>query len=171
MNAFRLLSTTALTVVAIAAALAGTLKYEGVFTLQVKGDGPDRLMVTDVTTDGGIRGYAQFDAEKVKALGDGPVSVPKLFGAGYLAFTVDQGTHTERYQGIVELTGSTLAECAHHYFRQSEQFQAGLKTASREYAAADHRARMPDRSRRRHRPAAFPADDDHLHRRRAPAAS
>jgi molecular chaperone Hsp33 len=123
--------------VALSAALSATLKYEGVFTLQVKGDGPVRLMVTDVTTDGGIRGYAQFDAEKVKALGDGPVSVPKLFGAGYLAFTVDQGTHTERYQGIVELTGSTLAECAHHYFRQSEQFQAGLKTASREYAAAD----------------------------------
>ncbi len=30
----------------------------------------------------------------------------------------------ERYQGIVELTGATLAECAHHYFHQSEQFEA-----------------------------------------------
>jgi len=39
----------------------------------------------------------------------------------------DQGEATERYQGIVELTGATLAECAHHYFRQSEQFRAGLK--------------------------------------------
>jgi molecular chaperone Hsp33 len=125
--------------VAMSAALSATLKYEGVFTLQVKGDGPVKLMVTDVTTDGGIRGYAQFDAEKVKGLGDGPLSVPRLFGAGYLAFTVDQGQNTERYQGIVELTGSTLAECAHHYFRQSEQFQAGLKTASREVAAADGR--------------------------------
>lgn len=123
--------------VAMSAALSATLKYEGVFTLQVKGDGPVRLMVADVTTDGGIRGYAQFDSDRVKALGDGPLSVPRLFGAGYLAFTVDQGQNTERYQGIVELTGSTLAECAHHYFRQSEQFQAGLKTAAREYVAAD----------------------------------
>ena len=57
-------------------------------------------------------------------------SVPKLLGAGYLAFTVDQGEHTERYQGIVELTGTTLAECVHHYFRQSEQFKAGLKVAA-----------------------------------------
>lgn len=115
--------------IAMAAALAATLKYDGVFTLQTKGDGPIRMMLADVTSDGAIRGYAQYDAERLASLGDSP-SVPKLFGAGYLAFTVDQGEHTERYQGIVELTGATLAECAHHYFRQSEQFKAGLKVAA-----------------------------------------
>jgi molecular chaperone Hsp33 len=56
-------------------------------------------------------------------------SVPDLLGAGYLAFTVDQGDDTERYQGIVSIAGDTLAECAQHYFRQSEQLQAGLKLA------------------------------------------
>jgi molecular chaperone Hsp33 len=130
-------ATTLAEMVAMSAALSATLKYDGVFTLQVKGDGPVRLMIADVTTDGGMRGYAQFDAERVKALGPAPVSVPKLFGAGYLAFTVDQGQHTERYQGIVELTASTLAECVHHYFRQSEQFQAGLKVAAAEQVGAD----------------------------------
>lgn len=114
---------------AIASLLAATLKFEGVFTLQTKGDGPVRLMVADVTSSGHLRGYAQFDSDRVKALGDGPHSVPKLFGAGYLAFTVDQGDAAERYQGIVELDGATLAECAHHYFRQSEQFEAGIKVA------------------------------------------
>ena len=118
--------------IAMAAALAATLKYDGVFTLQTKGDGPIRMMLADVTSAGAIRGYAQYDAAKVEELGDSP-SVPKLFGAGYLAFTVDQGEHTERYQGIVELTGATLAECAHHYFRQSEQFKAGLKVAAGAY--------------------------------------
>lgn len=113
--------------VALGAALALTLKYDGVFSIQIKGDGPVRLMVADVTTDGALRGYAQFDAARVAALGSERPSVPRLFGAGYLAFTVDQGEATERYQGIVELTGATLAECAHHYFRQSEQFRAGLK--------------------------------------------
>src|SRR4029077_19369981 len=93
--------------------------------------GPVRLMVADVTTAGHMRGYAQFDDAAVKALPERP-STPRLFGAGYLAFTVDQGQDTERYQGIVELTGATLAECAHHYFRQSEQFQAGLKAAATE---------------------------------------
>lgn len=114
---------------AIASLLAATLKFAGVFTLQTKGDGPIRLLVADVTSSGHLRGYAQFDAARVKALGEGAHSVPKLFGAGYLAFTVDQGEAAERYQGIVELDGATLAECAHHYFRQSEQFEAGIKVA------------------------------------------
>ncbi|HTP82104.1 MAG TPA: Hsp33 family molecular chaperone HslO [Alphaproteobacteria bacterium] len=130
-------ATTLAEMVAIAAALAITLKYEGVFTMQIKGDGPVRLMVADVTTEGALRGYAQFDAKAVAALGPDRPSVPRLFGAGHLAFTVDQGSHTERYQGIVELTGSTLAECAHHYFRQSEQFQAGLKVAAAAHPASD----------------------------------
>jgi len=116
--------------IALAVALSGALKYEGVFTFQTKGDGPIRLMVADVTTAGAIRGYAQFDSAKLKQLGqDAASSVPRLLGAGYLALTVDQGEHTERYQGIVALEGATLAECVHHYFRQSEQVEAGLKVA------------------------------------------
>ena len=57
--------------------------------------------------------------------------VPKLFGRGRLAFTVDQGQHTERYQGVVPLEGPTLADCAHTYFRQSEQLPTGIKIAAR----------------------------------------
>jgi molecular chaperone Hsp33 len=90
--------------------------------------------VVDITTGGAIRGYAQIDADKLAKLsmpaasGAG-ASVPRLLGAGYLALTVDQGEHTERYQGIVELQGATLADCVHHYFRQSEQIGAALKVA------------------------------------------
>jgi molecular chaperone Hsp33 len=117
---------------ALAALLSGALKFEGVFTLQIKGDGPVKLMVADVTSAGHMRGYAQFDAAMVAGLSSGPTpSVPRLFGAGYLALTVDQGAHTERYQGIVELTGATLAECVHGYFRQSEQLEAAVMVAAR----------------------------------------
>jgi molecular chaperone Hsp33 len=131
--------------IALAITLSGALKYEGVFTLQTKGDGPVRLMVADVASNGAVRGYAQVDEEKLaKAMetarqGGGPIgdSVPRLLGAGHLAFTVDQGEHTERYQGIVELQGATLAECAHHYFRQSEQVEAGIKVAVARVAGAD----------------------------------
>jgi molecular chaperone Hsp33 len=116
--------------VTLAVILAGMLKYDGVFTLQTKGDGPIRLLVADVTTAGDVRGYAQYDAGKLaKALNGNGAPVPRLLGAGYIAFTVDQGDKTDRYQGIVELQGATLAECAHHYFRQSEQVQAGIKVA------------------------------------------
>jgi molecular chaperone Hsp33 len=116
--------------ITLAVVLAGALKYDGIFTLQTKGDGPIRLMVADVSTAGAVRGYAQYDRARLEAA---PVaagaSVPALLGAGYIAFTVDQGEHTDRYQGIVELAGDTLAECAGHYFRQSEQLQAGIKLA------------------------------------------
>jgi molecular chaperone Hsp33 len=123
--------------IVLAVILAGALKYDGVFTLQTKGDGPLHLMVADVTSAGAVRGYAQFDAARLERAtaaqrAGGPAilgSVPRLLGAGYIAFTVDQGEHTERYQGIVELEGASLAECAHHYFRQSEQVQAGIKLA------------------------------------------
>jgi molecular chaperone Hsp33 len=115
--------------ISLAVALAGALKYDGVFTLQTKGDGPIKLMVADVTTAGALRGYAQFDAARLETETAVTGMVPRLLGAGYLALTVDQGEHTERYQGIVELTGSTLAECVHHYFRQSEQVEAALKVA------------------------------------------
>jgi molecular chaperone Hsp33 len=121
----------------LCATLATSLKYDGIFTLQISGDGPIRLLVTDLTTDGALRGYAQFDSWKLAvALGagndDAPDGyVPKLFGQGRLAFTVDQGQHTERYQGIVPLEGPTLADCAHTYFRQSEQLPTGIKISAR----------------------------------------
>jgi molecular chaperone Hsp33 len=117
--------------ITLAILLAGALKYDGIFTLQTKGDGPVRLLVADVKTDGAVRGYAQYDAARLPLVPqtDGSPSVPDLLGKGYIAFTVDQGEDTERYQAIVEIVGVTLAECAQHYFRQSEQLQAGLKLA------------------------------------------
>lgn len=115
---------------ALAALLASVLKYDGVFTLQAKGKGPVRILVADVTSDGIMRAYAQFDAERLDpAMAKISNPVPALLGEGHLAFTVDQGADTERYQGIVELVGPTLAECVHHYFRQSEQIDAVVKVA------------------------------------------
>jgi molecular chaperone Hsp33 len=124
--------------IALAVALSSALKYEGIFTLQTKGDGAIRLLVADVSSTGAVRGYAQYDAAKLAqatANGAAPTtSVPRLMGAGYLAFTVDQGEDTERYQGIVALEGATLADCIHHYFRQSEQIATGIKVAVRQDA-------------------------------------
>lgn len=111
----------------LAATLAGALKFQGTFSLQIKSDGPISLMLADCTNDGELRGYAQFNEVKLAlAVGD---DVPSLFGQGHLALTVEQGAGGESYQGIVELAGETLTDCMHAYFRQSEQVQTGLRIA------------------------------------------
>ena len=48
---------------ALAAAVSGALKFDGVFSLQAKGDGPIRTLMADITNDGEMRGFAQFDRE------------------------------------------------------------------------------------------------------------
>ena len=123
---------------ALTAMLSSMMKYDGVFSLQTKGEGPVGLMAADMTSEGHLRGYAGFDAAKLEAAlaGNGGApderrpGVAELLGAGYLAFTVDQGPGTERYQGIVDLSGPALADCLQHYFRQSEQIQTGLTVVS-----------------------------------------
>lgn len=111
---------------ALSAALASGLKYEGVFTLQAQGNGPVSILLADMTSDGDMRGYAKFDAEALAGRDDASGLAPRLLGGGHLAFTVDQGPDADRYQGIAELTGATLAECAQTYFRNSEQLETAL---------------------------------------------
>jgi molecular chaperone Hsp33 len=60
----------------LAGAMAGGLKFDGRFSLQVRGDGPVRLLVVDCTNDGQMRGYAGFDPEKVRG-GIGSVLFPQ----------------------------------------------------------------------------------------------
>jgi len=85
---------------ALAASLAGALKFNGIFTLQIQAEGAISLLVVDVTSDGDLRGYARFDADKLAAavadesLADAPVA--RYLNKGFLAFTVDQGADTER---------------------------------------------------------------------------
>lgn len=115
----------------LAATLASALKYEGVFTLQVQGDGPISLLVADITSAGAIRGYARFDEDRLgEAVQAEGAEVPRLLGSGHLAFTVDQGEDMDRYQGISELDGATLSDCAHNYFRHSEQLETVIFMAS-----------------------------------------
>lgn len=117
----------------LAAMLASTLKYNGLFTLQTQSDGAVSMVVVDVTSEGKIRACANFDEEHLKQNQElrkttGQIeAAPHLMGKGHLAFTVDQGPDMELYQGIVELKGKNLTECALRYFKQSEQIDTGLK--------------------------------------------
>jgi len=112
---------------ALAAVLAAGLKFHGSFSVQAKGDGPVTLLIVDCTDNGALRGYAKYDAEKLAALGT--VTAATLLGQGYMAFTVDQGPDTERYQGLVGIEGETLTDMAVHYFATSEQIPTYLHLA------------------------------------------
>ncbi len=117
---------------ALAAALASALKFTGSFSVQARGDGPVSLLVADCTEAGALRGYARLDKEAVLP----PEATAKqLLGAGYLAFTVDQGLDRDPQQGIVSLEGDTLARMAGHYFERSEQFPCNVYLAAGDMAA------------------------------------
>lgn len=110
-------------------ALIGTsLKFEGKFTVQTKSDGPVDLLVADFSTPDALRGYARFNQEALDAaIAEGRASPEALLGKGVLAFTIDQGSFMQPYQGIVELDGRSLEEIAMAYFRQSEQIPTAVR--------------------------------------------
>ncbi|MCL2469942.1 MAG: Hsp33 family molecular chaperone HslO [Alphaproteobacteria bacterium] len=109
---------------AMVAALGTAMKFDGIFTIQIRGDGPVSLLVADITTQGALRAHAQYDAQ---ALEQSKFHGSVLLGQGNLVFTVDQDNSDERYQGIVPLNGHAgLIEAFQLYFRQSEQIPTGI---------------------------------------------
>ena len=118
---------------ALAVLLSSQLKYDGLFTLQLQGNGPVSVLVADVTSDHKVRACAKFDEaqlNKAKALRkteDIIEQVPHLVGGGHMAFTIDQGANTDLYQGVVDIQGKTLSEVALRYFKLSEQIDTVLK--------------------------------------------
>lgn len=120
--------------IGIASVLASSLKYDGLFTLQIQTENsPVSLIVVDVASNGDVRAYAKYDEEhlnksQAKRKMTGQIEpAPHLLGKGTLVFTVDQGKNSELYQGVVELKGNTLADCVLKYFKQSEQLDTAFR--------------------------------------------
>jgi molecular chaperone Hsp33 len=113
-------------------ALMGSLlkDAQGQVTVQAQTSGGIvGLLVCDYQ-DGALRGYAQFDADRLSEVGEAP-SLFALFGTGHLAITFDQVATGERYQGIVPLDGNSLADAAESYFLQSEQIPSLIRLGVR----------------------------------------
>lgn len=114
--------------IVLTALLGTSLKFDGKFTVQTKGDGPVDLLVADFSTPDSLRAYARYDEEALAAAVEaGKTSPPDLLGHGVLAFTIDQGRGMQPYQGIVPMDGSSLEEIAGVYFRQSEQIPTKVR--------------------------------------------
>ena len=116
---------------ALAALVGASLKFEGRLIVQAQGDGPVSYVVADYDTEGALRGYCRYDAERLAALGAGfsALGAKALLGEGVFIMTVDQGPAMERYQGVTPIEGETLALCAERYFAQSEQTPTRVRLA------------------------------------------
>ncbi len=124
---------------ALTVLLGSALKFEGSFQLQTRSDGPIEMLVVDFDAPDRLRAFARFDGERVAALPAGARSA-ELLGEGVLAMTIDQGSETSRYQGVVALEGQGLEEAAHQYFRQSEQIPTRVRLAVAEQFSGSGRA-------------------------------
>ena len=121
--------------IVLSALLSSGLKYDGIFTLQIKSkEGAISDIVADITSEGKVRAYAKFDSSALEKIPPAEIkdrgSVPTLLKSGYMVFTIDTAGGTERYQGMVELEGDALATCAVNYFNRSEQLKTAIKIAT-----------------------------------------
>jgi molecular chaperone Hsp33 len=110
--------------------LGATLKFEGLLTLQMQGPGPLHLLVVQATHGHALRGVARFTGEATDP------DLVALSGGGQLTVTVESQDRSSRYQGIVPLSGSRLADCFEDYFSRSEQLPTRLWLTATESRAA-----------------------------------
>ena len=107
----------------LTAMIGQMVKLRWKLSLQVRGDGPARIIATDYygPTDDGqparMRAYASFDETRI----DNTTKPFELIGKGYFALLLDQGNDMKPYQGITPIAGGSLSVCAETYFAQSEQ--------------------------------------------------
>jgi molecular chaperone Hsp33 len=107
--------------VAASLLLASTIKFEGVLSLQLQGDGPVHLMLVQCTDGFGVRGLARYRRDGMDQLEFGA-----MFGSGTLTVTLETESAAQRYQGIVPITGGELADALQLYFENSEQLPTRL---------------------------------------------
>ncbi len=111
--------------VVAAVLLAATLKFRGTLTFQLQGDGAVSLLVAQCTRDFRLRAMARCDSAAVErlAVAERPEGQFRALvgNTGRIAVTVEADERSLRYQGVVPLTGASLAESLEAYFASSEQ--------------------------------------------------
>lgn len=123
---------------AAATLLSATIKFDGNLILQIHGDGPVQLLVVECRPDAAFRATAKLRPNAQVDAGAGWRELVNAGGQGRCAITLDPGgspAGQSRYQGIVPLQGSSVAEALEAYLRQSEQIESRLWLAADASAA------------------------------------
>jgi molecular chaperone Hsp33 len=105
---------------AAAALLSATIKFEGSLIMQMQGSGPVQLLVVEATSEQTLRATAKWDGD----ISAGRVT--ELLGAGRFVISIVPQGGKQTYQGIVEIEGDTIAKVLEHYMAKSEQLETRL---------------------------------------------
>lgn len=100
--------------------LSSTLKLKGKMILQITGEGPLKLMMVECTDGHALRGIAQCEDNIQSG------QLDAMLGEGKLVITLEPEEGKERYQSIVNLHGTSLAEALGDYLIRSEQLDTRL---------------------------------------------
>jgi molecular chaperone Hsp33 len=109
---------------AASALIAQSLKFDGSITLQINGNGPLAMLVMQCTSKLELRGMAS--AEHL----DDDIAFSDLVRQARCAITVDAGVTERPYQGIVEVSGDSLADSIETYYERSAQIPTHLQLVS-----------------------------------------
>jgi molecular chaperone Hsp33 len=109
---------------AASALIAQSLKFDGSITLQINGNGPLVMLVMQCTSNLELRGMAS--ARQL----DDDIAFSDLVQKARCAITVDAGAMERPYQGIVEVSGDSLADSLEDYYRRSAQIPTHLQLVS-----------------------------------------
>ncbi|HEV7613776.1 MAG TPA: Hsp33 family molecular chaperone HslO [Steroidobacteraceae bacterium] len=124
--------------VAASLLLAATIKFEGVLSLQLQGDGPVQLLLAQCTNGLAVRGLARYRQSGPEHAGTGtgagigtgagadPARAGDLIGTGNLTVTLETDDGAQRYQGIVPMSSQRVGESLQVYFENSEQLPTRL---------------------------------------------
>ncbi len=118
---------------AAATLLAANIKFNGALTLQVHGDGPVRLLVVECQPDFRLRATAKLREGAAVDPGADLRTLVNASGQGRCAITLDPVERLpgqQPYQGIVPLSGDSIAHALETYMRQSEQLDTRLWLAA-----------------------------------------
>ncbi len=119
--------------------LASSLKFEGSLIMQVQGDGPVRLAIVEVRNGLLIRATVKMNEGEEVSDTMGMKALLNAHGHGRCAIMLDPKDRREGeplYQGVVSLTGDSIAEALMGYMEQSEQIHTKLWLAADESAAS-----------------------------------
>ena len=112
--------------VAAIALLRDIIKIDGVLSLQAKGNGFLSALMTECDEKQNLRGIVQWQEDQPVPE---KISLKEQLDGGYLVITIAP-RNGQTYQGIVEVTGDTLAESLEQYFFQSEQLPSRIWLAA-----------------------------------------